>query len=174
MPPPCWNRSGRRLQDQLNYLYVLGIAAGKSARPDLEQRALGRLVETGQDSAELHLLLGKAHINREEYDDAIKELDLAAKANPRLPFVHFNLGIAYYKKQELARAKEEFLKDAAIEPDLAYNYDQLGLVNALQGNNPEAESNLRKALASGSLAGQFTLSVGAGLSAPGKIRAGAG
>jgi tetratricopeptide (TPR) repeat protein len=142
MLEPLWPQAS----NQLNYLYVLGIAAGKSGRPDLEQRALGNLVETGQDSAELHLLLGKAHINREEYDEAIKELELAVKANPRLPFAHFNLGIAYYKKQELARAKEEFLKDAAIEPDVAYNYDQLGLVNSLLGNNHEAESNLRKAL----------------------------
>ena len=60
--------------------------------------------------------------------------------------MHFNLGVAYFKKQELARAKEEFLQDAAIEPDVAYNYDQLGLVNSLQGNNQEAERNLRKAL----------------------------
>jgi tetratricopeptide (TPR) repeat protein len=142
MLEPLWPQAS----NQLNYLYVLGIAAGKSGRPELEQRALGSLVETGQDSAELHLLMGKAHINREEYDEAIKELELAAKANPKLPFVHFNLGIAYYKKQELARAKEEFLKDAAIEPDVAYNYDQLGLVNALLGNNQEAESDLRKAL----------------------------
>ena len=142
MLEPLWPQAS----NQLNYLYVLGIAAGKSARPELEQRALGRLVEIGQDSAELHLLQGKAHINREEYDDAIKELELAAKANPKLPFVHFNLGIAYYKKQELARAKEEFLKDAALEPDVAYNYDQLGLVNSLLGNTQEAESNLRKAL----------------------------
>ncbi len=29
---------------------------------------------------------------------------------------------------------------------MAYNYDQLGLVNSLEGNNPEAEGNLRKAL----------------------------
>ena len=86
MLEPLWAQSS----DQLNYLYVLGIAAGKSGQPDLEQRALGRLIETGQDSPELHLLLGKAHINREEYDDAIKELELAAKANPKLPFVHFN------------------------------------------------------------------------------------
>ncbi len=77
---PLWPQAS----NQLNYLYVLGISAGKSARPELEQRAFGRLVETGQDSAELHLLLGKAHINREEYDDAIKELELAAKANPTL------------------------------------------------------------------------------------------
>ena len=143
MLEPLWAQAS----NQLNYLYVLGIAAGKSgATRTWNSARLGRLVETGQDSAELHLLLGKAHINREEYDDAIKELELAAKANPKLPFVHFNLGIAYYKKQELARAKEEFLKDAALEPDVAYNYDQLGLVNSLLGNNQEAESNLRKAL----------------------------
>jgi Flp pilus assembly protein TadD len=103
MLDPLWPQAS----NQLNYLYVLGIAAGKSAHPELEQRALGKLVESGQDSAELHLLQGKAHINREEYDDAIKELKLAAQANPKLPFVHFNLGIAYYKKQELARAKED-------------------------------------------------------------------
>jgi tetratricopeptide (TPR) repeat protein len=142
MLEPLWAQAS----SQLNYLYVLGIAAGKSGRPELERRALGTLAEIGQDSAELHLLQGKAHINREEYDDAIKELELAAKANPKLPFVHFNLGIAYYKKQALARAREEFLKDTAIEPDVAYNYDQLGLVNSLLGNNQEAESNLRKAL----------------------------
>ena len=142
MLEPLWPQAS----NQLNYLYVLGIAAGKSARPDLEQRAFGVLAETGQNSAELHLLMGKAHINRQEYDDAIKELELAAKANPKLPFVHFNLGIAYFKKQELARAKEEFLKDAAIEPDVAYNYDQIGLIELLQGNNAEAERNLRKAL----------------------------
>ncbi|MGZ7082942.1 MAG: tetratricopeptide repeat protein [Candidatus Angelobacter sp.] len=76
----------------------------------------------------------------------MKELDLAAKANPKLPFVHFNLGIAYYRKRELARAREEFQKDAAIEPDVAYNYDQLGLVNSQLGNNQEAERNLRQAL----------------------------
>ena len=46
----------------------------------------------------------------------------------------------------MARAKEEFLKDAAIEPDLAHNYDQLGLVSSLQGNDREAEIYLREAL----------------------------
>ncbi|MGH9638297.1 MAG: tetratricopeptide repeat protein, partial [Candidatus Angelobacter sp.] len=71
MLEPLWPQAST----QLNYLYVLGIAAAKSSHPELEQRALGRLIEAGQDSPELHLLLGKAHINREEYDAAIKELE---------------------------------------------------------------------------------------------------
>ena len=161
MLEPLWPQAS----SQLNYLYVLGIAAGKSARPDLEQRAFAALAETGQDSPELHLLLGKAHINRQEYDEAIKELDLAAKANPKLPFVHFNLGIAYYRKQDLARAREEFLKDAAIEPDVAYNYDQLGLVNSATGKQPGGRTQSAPGLASRSQPGQFSLPAGAGLSA---------
>ena len=36
------------------------------------------------------------------------------------------------KKQDLEAAKSEFLKDVAIEPDLADNYDQLGLIAYLQ------------------------------------------
>ena len=42
--------------------------------------------------------MGKAHLNREEYDEAITELGLAAKADPKLAFVHFNLGVAFMKK----------------------------------------------------------------------------
>src|SRR6201981_2266229 len=119
---PLWPQAS----DQFNYLYALGIAAGKSSRPELEQRALGRLKEIGQDTPEFHLIMGKAHLNREEYDDAITELEAAAKRNPKLPFVHFYLGEAYFQKQALDRAKQEFLNDIALEPDVAYNYDQLG------------------------------------------------
>jgi tetratricopeptide (TPR) repeat protein len=142
MLEPLWGQAS----DQLNFLYVLGIAANKAGRADLEQRALGRLVETGHDTPEFHLLMGKAHLNRREYDEAIAELELAAKAEPKLPFVHFNLGMAYLEKQDLDQAKAEFLKDIEIEPDVAYDYDQLGLVFYLQQQDLDAEKNFRKAL----------------------------
>jgi tetratricopeptide (TPR) repeat protein len=139
---PLWPQAS----GQLNYLYVLGIAANKSGRSDVEQRALSHLVEIGQNSPEFHLLMGKAHLNREEYDEAISELDLAAKGDPSLPFLHFNLGMAYVKKQDLERAKAEFLKDIVIEPDVSYDYDQLGEVYYLQQRDGSAEEMFRKAL----------------------------
>src|SRR5262249_24065833 len=117
---PLWPKAS----DQLNYLYVIGIAAADSGNTALAERALARLVEVGQNSPELHLLLGKAHLQREEYDQAIAELKLALQADPKFPFVHFNLGLAYMRKQELDAAKAEFEHDAVIEPDVAYNYDQ--------------------------------------------------
>src|SRR5260370_16430548 len=85
---------------QLNnfmYLYVLGIAAHKAGRKDLDERALNRLVEIGGEAPEFHLILGKAYLNREEPEKAIPELERAANANPNLPYLHLTPGEPYLR-----------------------------------------------------------------------------
>lgn len=139
---PLWGKAS----DQLNYLYVLEHAADKAKNAALEERAMSRLVEVGEGSPEFHLLMGKAHLNREEYDDALKELEAAAQADPKLPFVHFNLGLAYTHKQDYDRARTEFHKDIALEPDVPFAYEQLGNVESTVGNEDEAAKNYRNAL----------------------------
>jgi tetratricopeptide (TPR) repeat protein len=139
---PLWTQQSA----DLNYLYVLGIAADKAERGQLGDRALARLVEVGGDSAEVHLLMGKAKLNEDAYDDAMKELTTAAEADPKLPFVHFNLGLVFEKKGDYDGAKAEFLKDAALEPDVAFNHSELGNVYFLRGNDSEAEKSYRQAL----------------------------
>jgi len=124
--------------DDLNYLYVLTIAAGKAGRHDLEIKASERLLQVGKDSAELHLFLGRAYLSRGQDDQALTELKHAEQLTPRLPFVHYNLALAYKRQHDFARAKREFLKDRDIEPDVAYNYDELGTVSAALGENTEA------------------------------------
>jgi tetratricopeptide (TPR) repeat protein len=128
------------------YLYVLSNAAHRAGRTDLDNRATSELLKIGNDSAEYHLFAGKYHLNREEYDLAIAEFTAAAKANPSLAFVHFNLGFAHLKKQEYAEARDEFLKDVAVEPDVALNYDELGEVYWLTQDDKNAESSYRAAL----------------------------
>ena len=132
--------------NDLNYLYVLGNAADKAGNTELQDRALTRFVELGQNTAEYHLLIGKAFLNREENDKALAELDEAAQADPHLPFVHFNLGLAYLVRLDFDHAKEEFEKDIALEPDVAFNYDRLGLVYIYQQQDAKAEENFREAL----------------------------
>ena len=139
---PLWGRAS----DQLNYLYVLEHAADKAKNPALEEKAAARLVEIGEGSPEFHLLMGKAHLNRGEYDDAVKDLEAAAQADPKLPFVHFNLGLAYVHKQDYDRAREEFHKDIALEPDVIFSYEQLGSLESTVGNEDEAAKNYRSAL----------------------------
>jgi tetratricopeptide (TPR) repeat protein len=139
---PLWAKAS----GQLNYLYVLEHAADKAKNPALQEKAMAKLVEVGEGSPEFHLLMGKAHLNRGEYDDAVKELETAAQADPKLPFVHFNLGLAYTHKQDYDSARAEFHKDIAIAPDVPFSYEQLGSLEATTGNEEEAAKNYRSAL----------------------------
>lgn len=139
---PIWPKQST----DLNYLYVLSTAADKAERKDLGDRAIARMAEVGGDTAVVHMLIGKAMLNLEAYDDAARELAAAQQADPKLPFVHFNLGLLYSKKGDYARAKSEFLKDIALEPDLPFNYEELGNVYALLNENIEAEKNYQHAL----------------------------
>jgi tetratricopeptide (TPR) repeat protein len=130
----------------LAYLYVLGVAAQHAKLADLEKRALDHLVAIGGDSAQFHLFMGKAHLNRDENVEAVGELSHAAQLDPKLPFVHYHLGVAYLKQQDYERAKAEFQKDIVLEPDLPFGYDQLGLLLFQAGNDADAEKSYQEAL----------------------------
>jgi len=128
------------------YLYLLDIAAQESGQKELDEKILSRMATVGQGIAEFHLILGKAHLNREETEQAIAELERAVALNPNLPFLHFNLGMAYGRSGEYVRAESEFRRDIALEPDLADNYDQLGALYTRMGRDEDAERALREAL----------------------------
>lgn len=139
---PLWSSEST----QPSYLYVLSIAAHRAGKKDLDDRATTQLIKTGENSPEFHLFMGKAHLNLQQYDEALADFQAAAAADPKLTFVHFNLGLTYLKKQDYEHARDEFLKDAAIEPDLALNYDELGDVYSLLEQDTHAEKNYREAL----------------------------
>ena len=139
---PIWTQESH----DLTYLYVLDIAAEKAERKDLSDRALAQLAEVGGDSPEVHLLIGKAKLNLEAYDDAIGELKAAVAGNPKLPFAHFYLGMAYSKKGDYEAAKSAFLQDIALEPDVVFNYDELGNVFFMVEDDSEATKAYQHAL----------------------------
>jgi Tfp pilus assembly protein PilF len=85
-------------------------------------------------------------LQHREYDSAISELQKAAQANPRLPFVHFDLGLAYLSIDENEKAQQQFLQDMALEPDLADNYYQLGVVYSRAQDDVRAKSAFEEAL----------------------------
>ena len=79
---------------------MLAVAAGKTGRHDLEEQRAGPPAEVGQNSPAVHLMMGKAYLNRGDDDQALAELEQAAKADPKLPMVHYNLGIVYKHKRD--------------------------------------------------------------------------
>lgn len=142
MLEPLWAQES----DKLPYLYVLSNAAHRAGQKELDERATEQLLKLGNGSPEYRLFVGKYHLNLDQYDLALADFQAAAQANPKLPFVHFDLGLTYLKKQDYEHARDEFLRDAAVEPDLALNYDQLGDVYWLMQDDSGAEKSYREAL----------------------------
>jgi tetratricopeptide (TPR) repeat protein len=139
---PLWAQESA----QLSYLYVLSIAAHRAGQKQWDEKATAQLIRVGENTPEFHLFMGKAHLNLEQYDLALADFQAAAAANAKLTFVHFNLGLTYLKKQDYERARDEFLKDVSVEPDLALNYEELGDVYVLLEQDSAAEKNYREAL----------------------------
>lgn len=139
---PLWPQESANL----NYLYVVSIAANKASLPDLDQKATARLIEVGHDSAEFHLIIGKAHAGAGLYSQAMAEFQTAARLDPKLPLVHYFLGAEYRRQNDLEHAKQEFLNDIGIAPDVAYDHDELGAVCYALDQLPEAERYFKEAL----------------------------
>ncbi len=139
---PLWPRES----ENLNYLYVVSNAANRAGLADLDRKATARLIEVGHDSAEFHLIVGKAHAGAGMYDQAMEEFKTAARLNPKLPLVHYFLGAEYRRLNDNERAKQEFLQDIAIAPDVAYDYEELGAVCYALDQIDDAERYYREAL----------------------------
>jgi tetratricopeptide (TPR) repeat protein len=139
---PLW----AQMSGEVMYLYVVDIAAQNAGQHELDEKALARMVQIGGNTAEYHLILAKAYLNRQETDKAIAELTQASAANPRVPFLHFNSGLAYMRAGDNDRAESEFRQDIAIEPDLPDNYEQLGLLYLRAQRDGDAEKSFHEAL----------------------------
>jgi tetratricopeptide (TPR) repeat protein len=139
---PLWSLRS----DDVLYLYLYDIAAVESGQKQLDEKILHRMIEVGGQTAEYHLILGKAFLNRYEVAEAKTELDLAATVNPNLPFLHMNLGITYMRLGDNERAEAEFRKDIELEPDLADNYEQLGVLFTRMQRDEDAEKAFHEAL----------------------------
>jgi tetratricopeptide (TPR) repeat protein len=140
---PLWpEKSGDVL-----YLYLLDIAAVESGQKELDEKILKRMIEVGGGTAEFHLILGKAYLNRDEIPEATSELEQAGALNPNLPFLHMNLGVAYMRAGANERAEAEFRRDLELEPDLVDTYGQLGSLYSRMQKYDEAEKTYRAALA---------------------------
>jgi Flp pilus assembly protein TadD len=139
---PLWDRESSKL----NYLYVLSIAASKSSNAPLQKQAFDKMLAIGQNTPEFHLYLGKAYLAQHDTGKALEEFNAAASAQSNLPLVHYFLGRTYLERRAFPEAQAELQKDAALEPEFAYNYEDLGMLYVLQNKPDLAEKNFRLAI----------------------------
>jgi tetratricopeptide (TPR) repeat protein len=139
---PLWSRE----LNNLNYLYVVSIAANKSADGILQKQAFDQMLAIGQDKPEFHLYVGKAWLAEDNTVEALKEFRAAEAAQPGLPLVHYFLGRILLEQHADELAETELQKDVAIEPDFPYNYEDLGILYAESGQPEKAEHSFLRAI----------------------------
>ncbi|AXC14156.1 TPR domain protein, putative component of TonB system [Acidisarcina polymorpha] len=139
---PLWEKESANL----NYLYVLSIAASKSSNAALQQQAFERMLAIGQNTPEFHLYIGKAWLAEDDTDKALNEFKQAASMRPDLPLVHYFLGRTYLEQHAFSQAEAELRKDIAIEPDFAYTYEDLGIMFAQLDQPAKAEQAFLQAI----------------------------
>ena len=131
----------------LSYLYVLGSAAHKAGDEVEETRAFRQMEAVGQGTAEFHLYAGKAALTKQDSATAEQELDAAIVADPKLPMAHFFRAETMVSQNKLEAARSDLVAEIALEPDVAFSYDELGRVEQRLQHPELAAQAFQQALA---------------------------
>jgi tetratricopeptide (TPR) repeat protein len=135
----------RMFENDLAYAYILGTALLHGDDTTAGQKYIDRIFAAGE-TAEAHLLMGIAHLSRQDYPAAKTELARAVQMNPRLPTAH-----ALYGRSMLAQGEQEGA-ERAFREELALNVNdyeanlQLGYMRKSAQKFDEASAYLERAL----------------------------
>jgi tetratricopeptide (TPR) repeat protein len=137
------------LKYDLETAYFLGIAYLKARKLPEASELFKKIESNAEDSAALHVLLGRAYTIANLPEPAIIEFRKAIKLNPNYPREHGFLGYAYLDQlgeQAYPEAREEFEKELKIDPNQYYFQTLLGIATVALRDFPAAEVALRQAI----------------------------
>lgn len=100
------------------------------------------------DSIGARNLLAGIFLNRGMTDRAIAEYEAVAASHPRLPRLHYNLGMLYSRKGEVARAIAEYGKETSVAPSFPPAWNNLGRIYFEGGDFKKALDCFKKAIKS--------------------------
>lgn len=122
---------------------VAHFNAGRWSNAESDSNAALALIPT--HGAALNILAGVA-MQQGRAADAIGLFERALKDQPRNPFLHFNLGEAYKRTQNLTAALPHFQRAGALKPDFADAFASAGDALRALGRMDAAKRQYEKAL----------------------------
>ncbi|HVS12381.1 MAG TPA: tetratricopeptide repeat protein [Thermoanaerobaculia bacterium] len=127
-------------------LYAFGLALVRSDRTQRAQSIFAQLLAEHRDWAELHVLIGQAHLQEGDWEAAVRSLERALELRADVPDAHGSLGLVHLRRGELAAAEEELRAELTTHPDDVRATFHLATVLHLSGDLEEAEALLRRLL----------------------------
>jgi len=98
------------------------------------------------ESAEADMLAGEALDEMRDHAGAIREFQAAAKADPKMPNVHFALGYVLWTQNQIEEAAKEFSAELANTPDHPQALVYLADVDIKLSDTTDALTLLEKAI----------------------------
>ena len=137
------------LKYDLETAYFLGTAYLKARKMSEANELFAKIESNAEDSAALHVLLGRAYTISNLPEPAIAEFRKAIKLDPNYPREHGFLGYAYLDhlgEQAYPQARAEFEKELKINPNQYYFQTLLGIATVALRDFPAAEIALKQAI----------------------------
>jgi len=131
----------RKFDRSLQYAY--GLALVRSGRAVEAQRIFSDLLTKYPDWGALHVVLGQAMAQGDEYPKAIESLEKAIQLQPDVAEAHLTLGEIYMRQGELEAAEKELRAELESYPADLRAQHLLAMVLDLAGNPQEAIQILR-------------------------------
>src|SRR5260370_14665803 len=124
--------------DDPGLLFVCGNALVRTHQSGAAAGIFRRLLEQNADNASVHLLLGQAHAQQEDYANALTELKTSLHLDPRLPEAHYYTGLVYLHQSEFESAAQEFRAELQLQPAHPLTTYHLGYALLAQGHPEDA------------------------------------
>ena len=131
-------------ESDLAYAFLLGTALLYSGDTEEGQKYVDRVFSAGE-SAEAHLLLGIAHLGRQDYRSAKTELEQAIKLNSKLPTAHSLYGRSVRALGDQDAAERAFRKELELNVNDFEANLQLGNLRKDAQKFAEASTYLERA-----------------------------
>jgi tetratricopeptide (TPR) repeat protein len=120
--------------------------AQQAEKPSPSVAQLEAAVKRSPSDPKLHVALGLAYWERNDYPRALIAFQRAVKVAPRSAEAHNWLGVALSEKSDFPGAIAELRKAVALDPKYGRAYTNLGSVLAKSGDFTEAVAVFQKAL----------------------------
>jgi len=136
------------LNDDFETSYFLGLAYLKAKRLTDAQQFFQHLQGTMEDSAALHVLIGRAYSICHFPESAVTEFRKAVQLDPKYPRAHELLGyslLEFRGEEAYPQARVEFERELKLHPDDYNALLLLGISNVALRDFPAAEAALLRA-----------------------------
>jgi tetratricopeptide (TPR) repeat protein len=129
--------------------YTLGLSLIRSGAADRAAEIFRYMLSRNARSADVHLLLGDAHADQKQFDEALSEYKYALEIDPRLASAHLSTALILLRRGQLPQAQRELETELKNHPGDQRARYHLAYVLDLQGQRDQASTMLREVLRSG-------------------------